>query len=97
MAWKSSLLAFIQIGRKLYKMWADFNFARKEIVAFTVLIFTKLIHAERHHMAILLVKFHPDRRRNMEITGIFSFMPLSKICLSLRRFLRRLRLLEKFL
>jgi len=97
MAWKSSLLAFIQLGRKLSEMWADLNFARKESVAFTVLIFTKIIHAERHHVAKLFVKFHPDWRRNMEITGIVSFPPLSKVCLSLRRFLRRLCLLEKFL
>lgn len=40
MAWKSSLLAFVQIGRKLSKMWTDLNFARKESVAFTALIFT---------------------------------------------------------
>lgn len=97
MAWKSSLLAVVQIERKLSKMWADLNFARKESMAFTALIFTKLVYAERHHMAILFVKFHSDRRRNMEIRGIVSFLPLSKICLSLGRFLKSLCLLEKFL
>jgi len=78
-------------------MWADLNFARKESVAFSVLIFTKLTHAERHYMPILFVKFHPDRRRNMEIRGTVSFLPMSKICLSLRRFFKKVMLVRKIL
>jgi hypothetical protein len=60
-------------------MRADLNYACNNSVAFTIPSFTKLRNAERYHMAILFVEFHPERRRNVEITGMVSFPLLNEV------------------
>jgi len=69
----------------------------KKIGAFIAQIFTELQLINFNRMEIFYADYHPDRSRNMCITGSGSFRSVNKAWLSLGRFSRNSRLLDSFL
>jgi len=80
----------------MYKLWARFM-SLSQLLFFKAPIFPKLTTAQRYHVEISCIEFHPNRSGNMESAGRDSFTPSSEVCLSLSRSARTFKLIRQFL